>query len=181
MVSFTAKAQSDFVVWFRPRNKCPATSLRRSRPLPTNIGSAFSDSLAINAPAGAEDSGSLSEEDVDVEAAPRGTQPASSAGLGPALSAVFPSRRASGWLGGGNLRLRDADGLLRSGRAGRQRRLRGYRIGTGFIAVGKQRGGHAQCLDFLFQSGQLQFFLPQNFINILHTGAPVRERILRTN
>src|SRR5260370_34662073 len=103
------------------------------------------------------------------------------AGLGPALSAVLPSRSASGWLRGRNLRLRDADGLLRSGRAGRQRRLRGYRIGTGFIAVGKQRGGHAQCLDFLFHSGQLQFFLPQNFINILHTRPPLREHILRPN
>jgi hypothetical protein len=96
MVSFTAKAQSDFVVWFRPRNKCPAASLRRSRPLPTNIGSAFSDSLAINAPAGAEEHGSLSEEDVDVEAAPWGTQLASAPGFAPAVNvSVSPADKST--------------------------------------------------------------------------------------
>lgn len=92
MLTFTKNAQSNFAVWFRPRNKCPAAVLCRSRPRPTSVGAAWSDVLAINAPDGSE-SGSLSEE---VDAAPCGEQLASAPGLAAAAKvSVSPADKST--------------------------------------------------------------------------------------
>lgn len=107
-------------------------------------------------------------------AAPRPTR---ESGLRPALGAVFPPCGASGWLRRRYLRLRDANGLLRSRCGGSQGRLRDGWVGKRFAGLGKQRSGHAQCLNFLFQPGQFQLFLPQNFIDVFHTRAPVGSAI----
>src|SRR6185437_15549081 len=99
--------------------------------------------------------------------------------LWPALGVVFPSSGAGGRLGLDS-RLRNADGLLRSGSNSRSKRWLGAVFSTDIFVVGQKRSGYPQSLDFFFQPGHFQFLLPENLVNILHIWAPVRETTAKT-
>jgi len=87
--------------------------------------------------------------------------------LRPSLGRVFPSSRACGLPRRRYRGLRDADGLLYRLARG-QGRLAGRSLHPARCLFGQQGRGHPQRLHFLFQPRQLELFLPQNFINILH-------------
>ena len=86
--------------------------------------------------------------------------------LRPPLRGFFPPRRAGRLRILVDCRLRNSDRLLRGLRC--QRRLRNFLSHLlGFIG-GKQWSHHPQSFYFLFEPGELELFLSQYFINVLH-------------
>ena len=87
--------------------------------------------------------------------------------LRPALGGVFPScgagRRIYGLRG---YRRGNANRLLRGCESGFRR------LGHRFLFFREERGGDTQGFYFLFQPGQFEFFLAENFVHIFHSSAP---------